>query len=74
MIDWSFPPDLQEQYNRVLAQTRRLQKELGIEPRTIEQRYQDYLRKQADEKRKQEQLTHIQAQLVIRRLPPKWKV
>lgn len=74
VIDWSFPPDLQEQYDRVLAQTRRLQKELDIEPRTIEQRYQDYLRKQADEKRKQEELAQIQAQLGTRRPPSKWKV
>ena len=49
MIDWSFPPELQAQYDRVVAQTRRLQAEMGIKPRTIEERAADYLKKKQAE-------------------------
>jgi isopentenyldiphosphate isomerase len=74
MTDWSFPPDLQAQYERVLAQTRRLQQELGITPRTIEQRHQDYLARKAEEQRIKEELDKIQALTGHRRPPIKWKV
>ncbi len=74
MIDWSFPPDIQAQYDRVLAQTRKLQKEFGIEPRTIEQRCQDYLKRQEEEKRRQEELAKLSQITGQRRPPPKWKV
>jgi hypothetical protein len=66
-MDWSFPPDIQAQYDRVVADIQRLQAEFGIAPRTMEQRYQDYLKKQSE----QAQLT---AQMGNRRPPPKWKV
>ena len=49
MIDWSFPPELQAQYDQVVAQTRRLQAEMGIKPRTIEERAADYLKKKQAE-------------------------
>lgn len=55
MIDWSLPPDLQKRYDEILATTRRLQAELGIEPRTLEQRYQDYLKRKEDERRQAEE-------------------
>lgn len=74
MIDWSFPPDIQAQYDRVVDQTRQLQKEFGIEPKTIEQRYQDYLDRKAEENRRQEQLRQLEQTLGARRPPPKWKV
>ena len=74
MIDWSFPPDIQAQYDRVLAQTRRLQAELGIEPKTIEQRAADYIKKQQEEKRRQEELAKLTQLTGQRRPPPKWKV
>ena len=67
MIDWSFPPELQAQYDRVLAQTRRLQAELGIKPMTIEERAAAY------EKRKREEAA-LKTTLGVRRPPPKWKV
>jgi len=74
MIDWSFPPDIQAQYDRVLAQTRHLQKEFGIEPKTIEQRYQEYLTRKAAEEQKQAELAKLNQQIIHRRPPPKWKV
>lgn len=78
MIDWSFPPDLQAQYDRVLAQTRRLQQELGIKPMTLEERHQAYLAKQAEERRqeelRQEELKKMQERMGKMRPPPKWKV
>lgn len=74
MIDWSLPPDLQKQYDKVLANIRRLQAELGIEPRTLEQRHQDYLKRKAEEQRRAEELARIKALTGTRRPPPKWKV
>ena len=74
MIDWSFPPDIQAQYDRVLAQTRRLQAELGIEPRTIEQRYDDYRKRKAEEQRRKEELNRMQAIMGQKRPLVKWKV
>lgn len=74
MTDWSFPPELQKRYEEILATTRRLQQELGIEPRTIEQRYQDYLKRQAEEQRRAAELEKLKATTGNRRPPPRWKV
>ena len=74
MIDWSFPPELQAQYDRVVAQTRRLQRDLGVEPKTMEQRYQDYLQRQAEEQRRQEELKKLEQVIGKHRPPPRWKV
>lgn len=74
MINWSFPPDLQERYDKIVAETRRLQKELGIEPRTMEQRHQDYLKKQTEKQHKEAELKKLQQSVGLRRPPPKWKV
>ncbi len=74
MIDWSFTPDIQAQYDRVLSETRRLQKEFGIEPKIIEQRYQEYLTRKAAEEQKQAELAKLNQQIIHRRPPPKWKV
>lgn len=74
MIDWSFPPELQAQYDRVVAQTRRLQRDLGVEPKTMEQRYQDYLQRQAEEQRRQEELKKLEELIGKHRPAPRWKV
>lgn len=74
MIDWSFPPEIQAQYDRVLEQTRRLQKELGIQPRTLEQRHQDYIKRKIEEQKIKEELNKIQALTGHRRPLGKWKV
>jgi len=74
VIDWSFPLDIQAQYDRVLSETRRLQKEFGIEPKTIEQRYQDYLQRQVEKQRRQEEIEKLQQQIGKYRPLPKWKV
>ena len=74
VIDWSFTPEIQEQYDRVVAQIKRLQQELGVEPMTLEQRHQAYLKRQAEEQRKQEELKKLTQLTGQRRPPPKWKV
>ena len=74
MIDWSFPPDLQARYETILAQTRRLQAELGIKPRSLEQRAQDYLRQKQEKLRKQEELKQLQEKIGRHRPITKWKV
>lgn len=66
MMYWTLPTELEAQYNRVLEQNRRLQQELGIEPRTIEQRAADYLKKKSEPK--------PQDIVGKRRPPPKWRV
>jgi len=78
MIDWSLPPDLQEKYDRVVANTRRLQIALGVKPMTLEERYQEYLKKQAEKQKqedlRQEELRQLQERIGKMRPPPKWKV
>ena len=74
MIDWNLPPDLQKKYNEVVALTRILQKELGVEPRTLEQRHQDFLKRKEEEQRRAAELEKIKALTGTRRPPPKWKV
>lgn len=74
MTDWSFPPDLQERYERIVAETRRLQKELGIEPRTMEQRFRDYLARLAEEQRRLEEQKKFEQLIGKHRPLPKWKV
>jgi hypothetical protein len=73
-MDWSFPPDLQIQYERVLAQTRRLQAELGITPMTLEERAAAYEKRRMEEQRKQQELAELQQRLIKNRPLPKWKV
>ncbi len=73
-MDWSFPPDLQKRYEEILAHTRQLQEQLGIKPRTIEERYQDYLKRKEEEKKKAEELVKFKELTVVRRPPPRWKV
>lgn len=71
MTDWTLPPDLQDQYDRVTAHIKKLQAELGVKPRTIEERHQDYLKKQEIEER----IKLESKNLITQRRPlPKWKV
>lgn len=74
MIDWSFPPDLQAQYDRVLAQTRRLQAELGVQPMTIEERAESYRKKKLEQAQKQQELEELQKRIGRTRPMPTWKV
>lgn len=70
MIDWSLPPDLQAYYDRVTADIRRLQAELGIEPMTLEERHQAYIKRKEQEAR----LEQLKQAALKRRPLPKWKV
>lgn len=74
MIDWSFPPDIQAQYDRVLAQTRRLQVELGITPMTLAERAAAYEKKKVEAARKEKELRELEQRISRSRPPPKWKV
>lgn len=73
MIDWSLPPDLQQKYNEVTDNIRKLQSELGITPQTIEERAQYYRQKREEERRKAEELSKLQKITGQRRPPPRWK-
>lgn len=65
--DWSLSPELQAKFDQIVEHTRRLQKELVIQPMTIAERAKAYeLRKQQEEQ--------LKSVLGNRRPPPKWKV
>ncbi len=74
MIDWSFPPDLQAQYDRVRAQTRKLQVEFGIKPMTLEERAQAYENRKKEIDRRQQEIKELEQRISRSRPPPKWKV
>lgn len=67
IIDWSLPPELQAKYDLVVAETRRLQVEMGVKSMTLQERAESY------QKRKDEE-TRLKSVLGTRRPPPKWKV
>lgn len=73
MVDWSFPPELQAQYDRVLADVRRLQAEFGITPMTLEERALAYEQRRKQEQQRQIELAKLQAITANRRPIPKWK-
>ena len=66
-MDWNFNAENQKKFDEVTATIRKLQAEMGIEPRTIEERAAEYQKK----KTAQAQLT---AKLGNIRPPPKWKI
>ncbi len=66
-MDWNLTPENQKKYDEVVAHTRRLQAELGIKPRTIEERARDYAEKQ-------KQVEELKKLMSNRRPPPKWKL
>jgi len=66
-MDWCLSPENQKKYDGVLERNRRLQAELGIKSKTIEERARDYAEKQ----RQQEELKKLMG---TRRPPPKWKL
>jgi len=66
-MDWSFNEENQKKYDEVIANIRRMQALMGIEPRTLEQRAADYQRKKAE----REELAKLMGN---RRPPPKWKL
>jgi len=74
MIDWSLSADLQTKYNDILERNRKLQLELGIVPRTLEQRAQDYEKKKLEREQAAQELARLKALTANRRPPPRWKV
>lgn len=66
-VSWDLPPDLQKKFEDIQAHTRRLQRELGVTPMTLEERVAAY----AERKKQEEQLKAIIAK---HRPPPKWRV
>lgn len=65
--DWSLTPELQKKYDEVVAHTRRLQKEMGIEPMTLEQRAAHYRKKREEQDKSKEIFSKL-------RPTPKWKI
>ncbi len=74
MAEQLFPDEIQQRYEQILAQTRKLQAEFGITPRTLEQRHQDYITRKAEEARKAEELAKFNNIAGTRRPAPKWRV
>ncbi len=73
-MDWSLPSDLQEKYEKILARTKQLQEELGIKPRTIEERALSYEQRKIEEERRQEEIKILQQRINLSRPLPKWKI
>ncbi len=71
---WALTPELQKKFEEVQAQTRKLQKEFGITPMTIEERYQAYERRKAKEAQQASELAELQQRMGKHRPPPKWRV
>jgi hypothetical protein len=67
MMDWNLSIENQKKYNDVVNQNYRLQAELGIKSKTLEERAQDH----AENIKQQEALTKL---LGVRRPAPKWKL
>ena len=63
MAEQLFPDELQQRYEQILAQTRKLQKQLGITPRTLEERYQNYLARKAEEQKRLEEQRQLEEEL-----------
>lgn len=74
MIDWSFPPELQQKYDEIVARTRRLQQELGITPMTLEERAMAGEKKRHEAEKRQKEIEEMQRIINSRRPLPKWKV
>lgn len=53
---WADNPELQKRFEAIQAQTRQLQKELGIEPKTLEQRQKEYRQRRQQEFARQQEL------------------
>lgn len=66
-MDWGFNAENQKKFDEVTANIQKLQAEMGIKHRTMEERAADYQRKQAEKA----QLEQIMGK---RRPPPKWKL
>jgi len=67
---WADNPELQKQYNKIVIETRRLQAELGVKPRTLAERHADLLKRQEEERKIQEQLKIINS-IPRPKLPPR---
>lgn len=74
MIDWNLTPENQVLYERVVAQNRRLQAALGIQPLTIEDRAEIYQQKKIEDARRQQELKELEKRIGRSRPLPKWKV
>lgn len=55
-----WPPDIEQRYQQIRAETDRLQCEFGITKRSLDQRYQDYRQRIAEEHQQQEQLRKLE--------------
>jgi len=62
---WANNPKIQDQYERILSEQQRLQKLLGLESKTLEQRWENYLQRQQQkinlEKQQQQQFDILQS-------------
>lgn len=64
---WELDAENQKKFDKVTAEIRRLQNEMGIKPMTIAERAAEY-------RKEKEQKAQLTAHLGIRRPAPKWKI
>lgn len=74
MVNWILPPELQERLENIQNTTRYLQKQLCINPMTLEERADQIKQRREEQHRKQLELEKIKNQIGSRRPPPKWKI
>ncbi len=66
---WSLTPEIQQRVEHIHAETRRLQDQLGVTPRTLDERYRDYIVRKAEQERQQKEL-QLLAELKQKQRPP----
>jgi hypothetical protein len=66
-MNWDLNDENQKKYDEVTTNIRRLQIEMGIEPRTLAERAEEYQKKKVSQ-------VQITAQLGMVRPKPKWKI
>lgn len=64
-----FPPYLQQRYEQILARIRQFQKELGIQPQTLAEKYQDFLIKKEQEQLRAAELEKFKNLIGIKKTP-----
>jgi DNA-binding transcriptional MocR family regulator len=67
-------PQIYQRFLAVKEEIKRLQDKLGIESKTIEQRYEELQERQQIEKERAERIKRLEEITGNRRPPPKWKV
>lgn len=60
---WIDNPELQQRYEKILIDQQRLQKLLGVEPKTLEQRWKEFQQRQAEQEQARAELERQKQEL-----------